>query len=86
MATPPCSDPPAENMHFHAIFQEIEKWNIENRSFAFDSDKTLKFFEKKKKTKFDHKPTFPWSCDFLVFSIEFAIKNYIESYGQTSKK
>ena len=31
--TPRCSDPPAENMHFHAIFQKIEKigkWKLEN--------------------------------------------------------
>ena len=33
--------------------------------------------------QFAHKPSFAWSCDFLVLSIEFAIKNYIESWGQT---
>ena len=46
----------------------------------------LKFelgFFGEKKTKFAHKPSFAWSCDFLVLSIEFAIKNYIESWGQT---
>ena len=48
----------------------------------------LDFWEKnktKKNTKFDHKPSFAWSCDFLVLPIEIAMKNYMESWGQTSK-
>ena len=32
---------------------------------------------------FAHKPSFASSYDFLVFSIEITIKNYIESWGQT---
>ena len=40
----------------------------------------------KKKTKIAHKPAFAWSCDFLVLSIEFAIKNYIESWGQNLRR
>ena len=42
-------------------------------------------FRIKKKTKFAHKPSFDWSCNFLVLSIEFAIKNYMESWGQVLK-
>ena len=33
--------------------------------------------------KFAHKPSFASFDDSLVLSIEFAIKNYIESWGQT---
>ena len=32
---------------------------------------------------FAHKPSSASSYDFLVFSIEISIKNYIESWGQT---
>ena len=33
--------------------------------------------------QFAHKPSFASSYDFLVFSIEISIKNYIESWSQT---
>ena len=33
--------------------------------------------------QFAHKPSFASSYDFLAFSIEICIKNYIESWGQT---
>ena len=43
------------------------------------------FFGNKKKTKFAHKPSFAWSCDFLVLSIEITMKNYVEWWLQTFK-
>ena len=87
--TCPTSESSPAALRFARLFRLIRLIFLNVQKFFDFWISDFRIFEKKKKqkkTKFGHKPSFAWSCDFLVLSIEFAKKNYIESWGSNLRR